>query len=77
MNNRNRMIRLRNHENIFNKIIGYFLNLKKEMHINIHETHKTPNRFDQKRKPPQNIILHISCREQRKYTKSYKGKKVM
>jgi hypothetical protein len=35
---------------IFNKIIKEnFPNLKKEMHINMQEAHRTPNRLDQKR----------------------------
>jgi hypothetical protein len=42
--------------NIFNKIIeGNFPNLKKEMHMNIQETYRTPNSLDQKR----NISCHI------------------
>jgi hypothetical protein len=36
--------------NIFNKIIEEnFPNLKREMHINIQEAYRTPNRLDQKR----------------------------
>ena len=36
-------------ENIFNKIIENFPNLKKEMPMNIQEAKRTPNRLDQKR----------------------------
>jgi hypothetical protein len=32
--------------NIFNKIIEYIPDLKKEMHINIQEAYRTPNRLD-------------------------------
>ena len=36
--------------NIFNKIIEEnFPNLKKDMHMNIQEAYRTPNRLDQKR----------------------------
>jgi hypothetical protein len=37
--------------NIFNKIIKEnFINLKKEMPVNIQEAYRTPNRLDQKKK---------------------------
>ena len=41
--------------NVFNKIIKEnFLNLKKEMPMNIQEAYRTPNKFDQKR----NLLSH-------------------
>jgi hypothetical protein len=44
--------------NIFNKIIEKnFLNLKKEMSINIQETYRTTNRLDQKRNSSHHIIV--------------------
>ena len=44
--------------NIFNKIIEEnFSNLKKEMPMNIHEAHRTPNRLDQKRNSSCHIII--------------------
>ena len=47
-------------ENIFNKIIEEnFPNLKKEMAINVQESHSTPNRLDQKRKSSYHIIIKI------------------
>ena len=47
--------------NIFNKIIGEnFPNLKKEMPMNIQEAYRTPNRLDQKRNPPQHIIIRTT-----------------
>jgi len=39
--------------NTFNKIIEEnFPNLKKDMHLNIQEAYRTPNRLDQRRNPP-------------------------
>jgi hypothetical protein len=44
--------------NIFNKIIEEnFLNVKKEMPMNIQEAYRTPNRLDQKRYSARNIII--------------------
>ena len=44
--------------NIFNKIIEKnFLNLKKEMPMNIQDAYRTPNRLDQKRNSSQHIII--------------------
>jgi hypothetical protein len=44
--------------NIFNKIIEEnFLNLKKEMSMNIHEAYRTPNRVDQERNFSHHIII--------------------
>ena len=46
----NEDFQLKGPENIFNKIIEEnFLNLKKEMPMNIQEAYRTPNRQDQKR----------------------------
>jgi hypothetical protein len=45
-------------ENIFNKIIEEnFPNLRKEMAINLQETHRTPNRLDQKRNSSTHILI--------------------
>jgi hypothetical protein len=45
---------------IFNKIIEEnFLNLKKEMSMNIQEAYRTPNRLVQKRNSSCHIILKI------------------
>jgi len=47
--------------NIFKRIVEEnFPNLKKEKHINIQETHRTPNRVDQKRNCSSHIILKTS-----------------
>jgi hypothetical protein len=44
--------------NIFNKIIEEnFLNLKKEIPMNIQEAYRTPNRLDQKRNSSHHIII--------------------
>jgi hypothetical protein len=44
--------------NIFNKIIDEnFPNLKKEIHMNIQEAYRTPNRLDQKRNSSHHIII--------------------
>ena len=60
--------------NIFNKIIEEnFLNLKKEMPMNIQEAYRTPNRLDQNRKPSQH--QNTKCTKQRKNIKSSKGKR--
>ena len=45
--------------NIFNKIVEEnFPNLKKEIHINIQEAYRTPDRLDQKRNSSRHIIKH-------------------
>jgi hypothetical protein len=67
---------LKGQVNIFNKIIEEnFPNPKKEMHMNIKEAYKTPNRLDQKKKF---LLSHNSqntvCTKQRKNIKSSKGK---
>jgi hypothetical protein len=47
--------------NIVNKIIQEnFPNLKKEMHMNIQEAYRTPNRLDQKRNSSQHIIIRTT-----------------
>jgi hypothetical protein len=44
--------------NVFNKIIEEnFPNLKKEIHMNIQEAYRTPNRLDQKRNSSRHIII--------------------
>ena len=46
--------------NIFNKVIEQnFPHLKKEMHMNIQEAYRTPNRLDQKRNSFHHIIVKI------------------
>jgi len=46
--------------NIFNKIIEEnFLNLKKEMPINLKEAYRTTNRLDQRRNSSHHIIVKI------------------
>jgi hypothetical protein len=46
---------------IFNKIIKEnYLNLKKEMPMNIKEFYRTPNRLDHKRNSFQHIIIRTS-----------------
>ena len=50
-------VRLKSTENIYNKIIDEnFPILKKDMHMKIQETYRTPNRLDQKKKSPCHII---------------------
>jgi hypothetical protein len=42
----------------FNKIIEEnFLNLMKEIHVNIQENYRTPNRYDQKRNSSHHILI--------------------
>ena len=42
-------VKLKSKENIFNKIIEEdFPNLKRDMHMNMQEAYRTPNRLDQK-----------------------------
>ena len=44
--------------NVFNKIIEEnFLNLKKEMPMNIQEAYRTPNRLEQKRNSSHHVII--------------------
>ena len=53
-----------------------FLNLKKEMPINVLEAYRTPNRLEQKKNkilPPHNN-QNTKCTEQRKDIKSHKRK---
>jgi hypothetical protein len=63
--------------NIFNKIIEEnFPNLKKDMLINIQETHRTPNSLDQKRNSSCHIIIKTpNAQKQRKTIRSSKGKR--
>ena len=67
---------LQGSENIFNKIIENFPNLKKEMPINIQEAYRTPNRLDQKKKilQPHNN-QNIKGTEQRKKINSCQRKR--
>jgi hypothetical protein len=54
----NKDFQLKGSLNIFNKIIEEnFLNLKKEMPMNIKEAYRTPNRLDQKRNSSCHIII--------------------
>jgi hypothetical protein len=54
----NKDSQLKGAENVFNKIIKEnFPNLKKEMAIKVQETYRTPNKWDQKRKPSCHIII--------------------
>jgi hypothetical protein len=54
--------------NVFNKIIEEnFLNLKKEMPINIQEIYKTPNRFYQKRNSTCHIIIKTASAQKEEY----------
>ena len=51
-------LQLKGPVNVFNKIIEEkFSNLKKEMPMNIKDTYRTPNRFDQKRNSSCHIII--------------------
>jgi hypothetical protein len=52
---------LKGQVNIFNKIIDEnFLNLKKEMPMNIQEAYRTPNTLDQKRNSSRHIIIRTT-----------------
>ena len=54
----NEDFQLKGPANIFNKIIKEnFLNLKKEMPMNIQEAYRTPNRLDRKRNSSPHIII--------------------
>jgi hypothetical protein len=45
-----------------------FLNLKKEMPIQVQEAHRTPNRLEQKRKSPCHITIKtLSIRKMKEY----------
>ena len=61
---------------IFNKIIEEnFLNLKKEMPMNIQEAHRTPNRLDQSRNSSLHIIIKTSnALNKERIIKALKGK---
>jgi hypothetical protein len=49
----NEDFQLKGPANIFNKIIEENLpNLKNDMHMNIQEAYRTPNRLDEKKKSP-------------------------
>jgi hypothetical protein len=57
----NEDFQLKGPANIFNKIIEEnFPNLKNEMHMNIQEAYRTPNRLDQKRNSSRHIIISTS-----------------
>jgi hypothetical protein len=57
----NKDFQLKGPVNIFNKIIkGDFLNLKKEMHMNIQEAYRIPNRLAQKRNSLRHIIIRTT-----------------
>jgi hypothetical protein len=50
--------------NIFNKIIVKdFPNLEKELHIQLQEVSRIPNRLDQNRTSPQHIIIKTTSTE--------------
>jgi hypothetical protein len=52
--------------NIFNKtIVENFLNLKKDLPIQVQEASRTPNRLDQNRIPPRHNIVKTSSTETR------------
>ena len=44
-------LQLKGPENIFNKIIENFPNLKKDIPMKVQEAYRTPNRLDQKKIP--------------------------
>jgi hypothetical protein len=45
----NKDSQLKEHENVFNKIIGEkFPNLKNEIDVKVQEAYRTPSKFDQK-----------------------------
>ena len=57
----NEDFQLKGPANIFNKIIEEnFPNLKNEMHMNIQEAYRTPNRLDQKRNSSRHIIIRTT-----------------
>jgi hypothetical protein len=49
--------KLQKPENVFNKIIEVFSNLKKEMAINVQEIYRKPNRLNQKGNSSHHIII--------------------
>jgi hypothetical protein len=52
--------------NIFNKIITEnFLNLEKDLPIQIQEASRTPNRLDQNRTSPRHIMIKTTSTENR------------
>jgi hypothetical protein len=54
--------------NIFNKIRAEnFLNLKKELPIQVQGTSRTPNRLDKNRTSPQHIIVNTTSTENIEY----------
>lgn len=67
---------LQDRENIFNKIIEYFPNQKKVMHIKVLETYRrTPYILDQKRNFPHYIIIKIpNVQNKEKILKVARGK---
>jgi hypothetical protein len=57
----NTYFQLKGPANIYKKIIEEnFPNLKKEIHMNIQEAYRTPNRLDQKRNSSQHIIIRTT-----------------
>jgi hypothetical protein len=59
--NENEGFQIKGSANIFHKIIEEtFLNLKKEMPMNIQEAYRTPNRLDQKRNSSKHIIIRTT-----------------
>ena len=53
--------------NIFNKIIENFPNLKKEMHISIHEAYRTVNRLNQNKNSSCHKIIKASNAQNKEY----------
>lgn len=81
----NEYSQLNGSENIFNRIIENFYNLKKEMVIKVQEAYRTTNKWDQKRKSFNHIIiktLNAQSRERilratrEKSQGTYKGKPI-
>jgi hypothetical protein len=56
----NEGFKLKGPAHIFNKIIEYYPNLKKEKPMNIQEAYRTPNRLEQKRNSSRHIIIRAS-----------------
>jgi len=63
--------------NIFNKIIEEnFLNLKKEMPMNLQEAYRTPNRLDQNRNSSCHIIIKTpNALNKERILKAVRGKR--
>jgi hypothetical protein len=58
-------VQIKGMHNMFNKITENFLNLNKDLPIQVQEASRTPNRLDQNRTSPWHIIIKTTSTENR------------